>query len=119
MDDFMERVARRVRKEIRYARGMLVMYRERNEEYYKDLHISLSQADYRRAREIAQDLAAFQREARRVRARLHSAMEREWTLATGGAFRGGRDDADRMGGAHTGGTATPAYGWRAGDPPAV
>ena len=97
MDDFIARVSDRMRKEILYGRGMLVMHRERREEYDRDLHQALAAGNYVRARQVAEDLTALLREARVLRRKLISAQERRLTLRIAGTFasQSEREGADR------------------------
>lgn len=62
MGELVDRIKRNSGVEIRYARGMEVMQRERYLEYVKDLRAARERGDYVRAREIIQDLGAFARE---------------------------------------------------------
>jgi hypothetical protein len=64
MSELADRLEAKTRKEIRYARGMEVMQRERYVEYCHDLGKARQQGDARRTREIIQDLSAFARETR-------------------------------------------------------
>lgn len=59
MSDLTDRLEQKTRKEIRYARGMEVMQRERYVEYCRDLRLARQRGDARRTREIIQDLSAF------------------------------------------------------------
>jgi hypothetical protein len=59
MADFIEHLTGRLHKEIRYGRGMICMYRERQEVYQDDLHQALRRGDWNNAAMVAQDLAAF------------------------------------------------------------
>jgi hypothetical protein len=59
MSEMTRHLEKRARTEIRYARGMEVMQRERYVEYCRDLRGARACGDFRRTREIIQDLAAF------------------------------------------------------------
>jgi hypothetical protein len=73
----------KTRKEIRYARGMEVMQRERYLEYCHDLRRARMRGDTKRVREIIQDLAAFVQETTAVMRLRRAAFDRLWLLRTG------------------------------------
>ncbi len=60
--EFVDELKRKARIDIRYARGMECMQRERYIEYVNDLRAARERGDYARAREIIQDLGAFAHE---------------------------------------------------------
>lgn len=62
MGQFTDEVKRRARLDIRYARGMECMQRERYLECLKDLRAARQRGDLTRAHEIIEDLGAFARE---------------------------------------------------------
>ena len=59
MSEMTRHLEKRARTEIRYARGMEVMQRERYVEYCRDLRAARARGDFQRARELIQDLATF------------------------------------------------------------
>jgi hypothetical protein len=63
MSEMIDRLEKKTRTEIRYARGMEVMQRERYIEYCHDLYVARMRGDSQRTREIIQDLSAFAKEA--------------------------------------------------------
>jgi hypothetical protein len=73
----------KTRKEIRYARGMEVMQRERYLEYCHDLRRARMRGDTKRVREIIQDLAAFVQETTAVMHQRRAAFDRLLLLRHG------------------------------------
>ena len=76
MSELTDRLEQKTQREIRYARGMEVMQRERYLEYCHDLRRARMRGDGKRAREIIQDLGAFVRETTEVMRKRHAAFER-------------------------------------------
>jgi hypothetical protein len=83
MSDMTDRLEAKIQKEIRYARGMEVMQRERYVEYCRDLRAARKQGDRQRTREIIQDLSAFADETRALMQAHRRAYERLFTVRFG------------------------------------
>ena len=81
MAELVHRLRDRARKEIRYARGMQCMHRERYLEYVHDMRAARNCGDEKRRREIADDLRAFTGEMWHLMERQRSAYERLRDLA--------------------------------------
>ena len=86
MATLLDRLETKVRKEIRYARGMRCMHRERYLEYCADLGAAHQRGDAKRAREIADDLRAFAGEMQTLIARERAAYDRLVHLHTRQGF---------------------------------
>lgn len=95
MGQFVDELKRKARIDIRYARGMECMQRERYLEYVKDLREARERGDYVRAHEIIQDLGAFAHETVQLMHQRRKVYER--CVAVGAApapprRRAGRDE---------------------------
>jgi hypothetical protein len=76
MAELVHRLRDRARKEIRYARGMQCMHRERYLEYVRDMQTARNSGDEKRRGEIADDLRAFIGEMWHLMEAQRSAYER-------------------------------------------
>ncbi len=66
MGIFLEKLDTKIADELRYAVGMLCLYRERERQYSCDLDIARLRRDDTRAGEIEADLASFRSEMMRI-----------------------------------------------------
>src|SRR5215813_8426618 len=85
MSELTDRLEQKTRKEIRYARGMEVMQRERYVEYCHDLRAARQRGDAQRTREIIQDLSAFAGETAALMQAHQRALARLFVLRYGQA----------------------------------
>jgi len=76
MGAFLEKLDEKIADELRYAAGMLCMYRERERHYSCDLDIAHLRRDDTRAGEIEADLASFRSEMMRIVIKERSARTR-------------------------------------------
>src|SRR4051812_22704293 len=86
MGNLTDRLESKARTEIRYARGMEVMQRERYVEYCHDLRRARMRGDFARMREIIQDLSAFTSEMRALTRAHQRAFERLFIIRHGQDF---------------------------------
>jgi len=86
MADLVERLEHRARTEIRYARGMFCMHRERYLHYCEELRRARQEGDFERRRAILADLALFLQEIRYLEEKHRSGYTRLMALRQGGGF---------------------------------
>jgi hypothetical protein len=86
MDTFLTRLEMRIARDLRYAVGMLCMYRGRLQEYECDLDVAGSRHDDVRIGQIEATLDAFRGEMAAVEAKERSARARLALLRDGGGF---------------------------------
>jgi hypothetical protein len=86
MADIIARLEDKARKEIRYARGMRCMHRERYLESCHELKLARQRGDLGRAAEIADDLRAFVAEMQTLIVRQQAAYDRLLHLHKGEGF---------------------------------
>jgi len=86
MGIFLEKLDTKIANELRYAAGMLCMYRERERQYSCDLDIARLRRDDAQAGELETDLASFRIEMMRIAITERSARTRLRLLHGDGGF---------------------------------